>query len=207
MTDFWSVVAAASICGVSPCMRTSRPRWAPACSSAIVIRVSISRSRTISLETACEALITAPTSNCSAGAPIAAVGEASARMLAEVRMELLELPDLSLGAPAKIAVARVPQIGVSYTLNAARRVEPRGHFMGRAPRSERSRVRERIEWPARTVAWRRRPGLRCVRSRPTPERACRRKSVDDFRPTRAVVPGAPSGARATLCCSSADAFS
>ena len=58
-----SVLASASICSVSPRRRMSRPRSAPACSSAIVIRVSMSRSSTISPETACEALTTAPMSN------------------------------------------------------------------------------------------------------------------------------------------------
>ena len=51
-------------------------------------------------------------------------------MLAQVRMELLELPDLALGAPAEIAVPCVPQIGVGNRLEAARRIEPRGHLMG-----------------------------------------------------------------------------
>src|ERR1700738_847279 len=56
----------------------STPRSAPACSSASVIRVSTSRLRTISPETACEALTTALTSNCSMGAPKVAVGGAGA---------------------------------------------------------------------------------------------------------------------------------
>src|ERR1700688_76376 len=47
-------------------------------------------------------------------------------------MELFELPDLSLGAPAKVAIARVTQIDVGYTVNAARIIEPRGHFKGQS---------------------------------------------------------------------------
>src|SRR3984957_4206069 len=45
-------------------------------------------------------------------------------------MELFELPDLSLGAPAKVAIARVTQIDVGYTVNAARTIAPSGHFKG-----------------------------------------------------------------------------
>src|SRR5579863_10406849 len=56
-------------------------------------------------------------------------GRGPDRMLAQVRMELLELPNLALGAPAEITVHGVLQIGVSNRLEAARRVEPRGHLM------------------------------------------------------------------------------
>ena len=53
-------------------------------------------------------------------------------VLAELRVGLLELPDLAQGAPAEITVPCVPQIGLGDGLEAARRVEPRGHLMGQA---------------------------------------------------------------------------
>src|SRR5271166_3727752 len=53
-------------------------------------------------------------------------------MLAEVWMELFKLPDLSLGAPANVAVARVSQIGVGDGFEAARRIEARGQLMSQA---------------------------------------------------------------------------
>ena len=54
----------------------SRPRSAPACSTASRMSVSISRASTISLDSACEALTTDSTSNCLTGVPIVAVKEA-----------------------------------------------------------------------------------------------------------------------------------
>jgi len=58
-----------------------------------VIRVSMSRSRTISPEMACDALTTAPMSSRSAAAPNVAVEEAP-RVFPEPRMGLFELPTL-----------------------------------------------------------------------------------------------------------------
>ena len=55
--------------------RIKRPRSAPACSTAMSIRVSINCSSTISPETACETFITVPRSSCSTGAPIVMVGQ------------------------------------------------------------------------------------------------------------------------------------
>jgi hypothetical protein len=54
------------------------------------------------------------------------------RLLAEMRIGLVELPHLALGAPAAIAVPGIAQIGVGDRLKAARRVEPRGAFVGEA---------------------------------------------------------------------------
>src|ERR1700690_3298537 len=53
-------------------------------------------------------------------------------MLAKVRMELFELPDLSFRAPAKIAVPRVPQTSVGDRFDPALGVESRGNLMGDA---------------------------------------------------------------------------
>src|SRR5260370_36915234 len=66
-----------------------------------------------------------------------------------------------------------------------------------SPHSGRSPVLATIVWPARIGAWLRDPGLRGERSRPIPARAYQRKSVDSFRPIRAVVPDAGSGVPAT----------
>ena len=52
--------------------------------------------------------------------------------VAEMRMKLFELPHLAGRAPAKIAAPRLPQIRVGESLEAACRVEPRGHLMGQA---------------------------------------------------------------------------
>ena len=90
----------------------------------------MSLSRTISPDTACEALTTVSTSSCSTGAPMVAVARCGDWCLAEMRMKLFELPHLAERAPAKIAAPRIPQIGVGDRLEAARRVEPRGHLMG-----------------------------------------------------------------------------
>src|SRR5882724_3300012 len=51
-------------------------------------------------------------------------------MLAEVRVELFELPDLSFGAPTKVAMPRVLQIDVRDLLKTACRVEAGGEFVG-----------------------------------------------------------------------------
>ena len=65
-------------------------------------------------------------------------------------------------------------------------------------RSARSRARGPIEWPVRTDALHLRLALRGGRSRPTPRRGCQRSSVDSFRPTRAVAPGAQKSAPLAL---------
>src|SRR5262245_15685279 len=45
-------------------------------------------------------------------------------------MELIQLPHLAIGAPTQITVARVPQVEMRDLLEATRRVEARGHFVG-----------------------------------------------------------------------------
>ena len=47
-------------------------------------------------------------------------------------MKLFELPHFAERAPAKIAAPRLPQIPVGDRIEAAPRVEPRGHLMGQA---------------------------------------------------------------------------
>ena len=91
---------------------------------------SISLGRTISLESACEALTTVSTSNCRTGVPMVAVVEAGSAFLVQVRVAFVELLHLAERAPAVVAVPRVAQIGVGNRLEAARQVEPRGHLMG-----------------------------------------------------------------------------
>src|SRR5258705_9678830 len=50
--------------------------------------------------------------------------------VAEMRMQLFQLSHLANCAPAKIATPRLPQIRVCDRIEAAPRVEPRGHLMG-----------------------------------------------------------------------------
>ena len=47
-------------------------------------------------------------------------------------MQLFQLSHLADCAPAKIATPRLPQIRVCDRIEAAPRVEPRGHLMGQA---------------------------------------------------------------------------
>ena len=68
-------------------------------------------------------------------------GGAARRLLAQMRVGLVHLPDFSVGAPPEIAVSSVPQIGMGDRLEAARRVEIRGKLVGETPRSGRSRAR------------------------------------------------------------------
>ena len=129
-TVFRSVLASASIRGVSPRRRMSRPRW-PGLFERSVIRVSMSRSRTISPETACDALTTAPMSAArrgrqtgrwqSAGWGPRGAPDESARAAGPCP-----------GRPAEITVPCVPQIGVRDGLEAASRVEPCGELVGDA---------------------------------------------------------------------------
>ena len=49
-----------------------------------------------------------------------------------MRIKPIELPHLAVGAPAEIAVPRVPYIGVGNALDAARRVESCCHLVGHA---------------------------------------------------------------------------
>src|SRR5262249_22191021 len=51
------------------------------------------------------------------------------RPCSEVRIHLLELPHLAIGSPAKIAVARPPQIYARKLFEAARGIEARRHFV------------------------------------------------------------------------------
>ena len=48
----------------------------------------------------------------------------------EVRERLIELSNLAIGSPAKVALTRLPQIHARDLLEAARRVEARGQFVG-----------------------------------------------------------------------------
>ena len=48
----------------------------------------------------------------------------------KLRIELIELPHLAIGSPAKIAAPGILQIRTSDLFEAARRVEPRGQFIG-----------------------------------------------------------------------------
>ena len=115
----------------------------------------------------------------------------------QMRIKPIELPHLAVGAPAEIAVR---WRSVYRRRQCSRRRAPRRIVRPpRRPRlrSARNHARGPSEWPARIGAWHRRLALRDERSRPTPARACLRTSAGSFRPTRAVVPGAPSGVRAT----------
>src|SRR3984893_4405123 len=48
----------------------------------------------------------------------------------EVRERLVELSNLAIGSPAKVALTRLPQVEVRNLLEAARRVEARRQFVG-----------------------------------------------------------------------------
>src|SRR5262249_54552784 len=52
------------------------------------------------------------------------------RLLPQVRVQLIELPDFAVGAPTDITVPRIPQIGVSGLLEAAPEVEVRRQLAG-----------------------------------------------------------------------------
>ncbi len=58
------------------------------------------------------------------------VGPGAGSSVSQVRIHLLELPHLAVGAPTQIAVAGVPQIQMRDLLEAARRVEARGELVG-----------------------------------------------------------------------------
>ena len=92
----------------------------------------MSLARTISLESACEALTTVSTSNCPTGAPIVEAVRSGKALLAQARVAFVELLHLAERAPTLVALPRVAQICVGNALDAARRVEPRGHLMGKA---------------------------------------------------------------------------
>ena len=125
------VAASAAIRSSAPRARTNRPRSAPACSIAMRMSVSISFSRTISPETACDTLITVARSSCSTGAPIVLVGRGRTALPSlEVRIHLVELPHLAVGAPTEVAVRGRRADRRGDLLEAARRVEARGKLVG-----------------------------------------------------------------------------
>ena len=92
--------------------------------------VSISFSSTISPETACDTLITVARSRCSTGVADRARRAGHGLFRPEVRIHLLELPHLAVGAPAQIAVAGVPQIEIRDLVETARPVEVGSAFVG-----------------------------------------------------------------------------
>ncbi len=103
-------VAGDSLCldpRLIPAERMSRPRSAPACSTAIRMSFSISLLRTISLESACEALTTVSTSSSLDRRADCGGRRGRKTFLVQARVEFVELLHLAVRAPAVIAVPRV----------------------------------------------------------------------------------------------------
>ena len=69
---------------LGPSRKNQQPALGTCCSIAVRMSVSISFSRTISPDTACETLITVARSRCSTGAPIVPVGPGAALVLPQV---------------------------------------------------------------------------------------------------------------------------
>ena len=124
------VLASAAIRSSSPCGRIRRPRSAPACSIAVRMSVSISFSKTISPDTACETLITVARSRCSTGAPIVLVGPGAGSSSLRCGYNSVELPHLAIGSPTEVAVPGIPQVPMRDLLETACRVEARSEFVG-----------------------------------------------------------------------------
>ena len=66
----------------------------------------------------------------STGAWIVLVGAGEGSFVLKVRIKLVELPRLAIGAPAQVTVARLSQINVREIFETARPVEARGQFVG-----------------------------------------------------------------------------
>src|SRR5882672_9833887 len=128
VTSTWPrpVVASAAIRGSSPWNRMSRPRSAPAWSTAIRSSVLIRLPRTHRLRS----FDYRPDIQLFDGRAEGCGGRR--RFQVQPRVTLVELPHFAERAPPKIAVPRVSQIGVGDGLKAARRVEARGQLMGQA---------------------------------------------------------------------------
>src|SRR5258708_40153843 len=56
-------------------------------------------------------------------------GRGTISFLMQMRVVFVELLHLPMRAPAVVAVPRVAEIGVAVRLEAARQIEPRGHFI------------------------------------------------------------------------------
>ena len=182
----------ASIRSSPPRIRISKPRSAPAFSTAIRTSFSISVGRTISLEIACDAFTTVSTSNCPTGGPIAARSGGSS-FLAQARIAFVELLYLSVGAPTVVAVPRVAEIGVARGFDTARQVVLRRQFVGQAlVLNEAVLARQMDSLLVQTQCI----GVSLFDAGDLGQN--QRVLVGEsrwinFRPTRGVVPGAPSG--------------
>ena len=158
------VIASASIRSSSPRGTIRRPRSAPACSRAMRMSLSISFSSTISPESACETSIIVARSSCSTGASIVPVGPGRVLVLSQPRMELVELPHLSVGSPADVAVAGrfANRDSRSFRSRVPRKSAPQAHW--RAPRYAQSRLRVPNGWRVRKGPWHRERGHQSGRS-------------------------------------------
>src|SRR5262249_46616724 len=106
----------------------SSPRSAPACSMAARMSLSMSFSRTISPETACDTLSTVARSSCRRLDRARWIR--GALLLLQTWMELIELPHLSFSSPSEIVLPCVCQVEMCDFLEAARWVEACGKFVG-----------------------------------------------------------------------------
>ena len=128
------------------------------------------------------------------------------RSLPELRVALLELPDLAGRAPAQVAVARIPEIGIRDRVEAALGIEPCGNFVGYglvvneavfARRPDRFLVRM-LSVQLATFEFERPPLL--------PGRICRRRSPDRHPPILSIVSGAGTTLQGRRCCPADDAI-
>src|SRR5262245_46781581 len=123
------VVASASMHCSTPRGRINRPRSAPACSIAVRISVSISFSKTISPDTACETLITVARSRCSTGAPIVLVGAGTGSSSLRWGYKSSSCRTLPSAPQTEIAIPSFPQVRVRDRIEATCQVKARGELV------------------------------------------------------------------------------
>ena len=197
MTASPPVVASASIRGSVARAMINRPRSAPACSIAVRISMSSSLLQHDLARHGLRHLDHGREVQVFDRRPDRAGRPGRRLFLAQVRMQLIELPHLAVGAPAQIAVAGVAQIsaGESSRSHAPHRSARRVRW--RVPHCERTRWRGPNGWPVRRGARRRARGLRCGRSPRRPGRRGSRNSPDNSPPRSASCPW--WAARASRC--------
>jgi hypothetical protein len=94
--------------------------------------LSISLGRTISLESAWEALAIVSASSCPTGVPMVALIETGRLSLrcGQMRIKSIELLHFAVCAPAVVTVPRVAEMGVSSRFKTTRQIVLRRQFVG-----------------------------------------------------------------------------